>query len=89
MGEDESQASPARLELLFQDAVLFDQVGDHDRLLTADPAGERGQEELQVDGVNHAVSVSDPQQVVALQHDRVFGHCEVVVYCAASLTAAI
>jgi len=65
----ESQASPARLELLLQDAVLFNQVGDHARLMTANPTGESGQEELKMDGFNHAASVSDARQVVALKRD--------------------
>ena len=39
----QTQASPAQLKLLFQNAVLFDQIGDQGRLLAADPAGERSQ----------------------------------------------
>ncbi len=39
----ETQASPARLELLLQNAILFDQVGNHYCLLTTDPASERSQ----------------------------------------------
>ena len=42
--------------------------------MTANLASERGQEKLQMDGASHAASVSDGPQVVALQHDRVFGH---------------
>jgi hypothetical protein len=34
------------------------------RLLTPDPAGERGQEELQVDDFNHAASVSEVRRAV-------------------------
>jgi hypothetical protein len=55
----ENRIEVARLKLFFEDAVLFDQVGNHDRLLTTDPAGERGQEELKMDDFNHAASVSD------------------------------
>jgi hypothetical protein len=47
-------------------AVLFYQVGNHTRLLAANPAGERSQEELKVDGLNHATSVSDHRQAVVL-----------------------
>jgi hypothetical protein len=36
-------------------------------LLTANPAGERSQVELKMDGFNHAASVSDVRQVVAQQ----------------------
>jgi hypothetical protein len=39
-------------------------------LLAADPPGERSQEELKMDGFNHAASVSDVRQVVALKCDR-------------------
>ena len=60
----ETHAFPARLELLFQDAVLFDQVGDHVRLLTGDPAGERRQEELKLDVFKHPGGVSDAWQLV-------------------------
>ena len=65
---------PARLELLLQDAILFDQVGDNGRLLATDPPGERSQEELEMNRFNHPASVSDVRQVVALICDRVFGH---------------
>jgi hypothetical protein len=58
-------AFPARFQLLFQDAVFFNQVGDHVRLLTGDPAGERRQEELKLDIFKHPGSVSDVRQVVA------------------------
>ena len=68
-GFGETQASPARLELLLQDTVLFNQVDDHDRLLASDPAGESGQEELKMDGFNHATSVSDARHMVALKRD--------------------
>ena len=42
----EAQASSTRFELFFQNSILFDQVGDHARLLAANPAGKRGQEKL-------------------------------------------
>ena len=32
------------------------------------------QEKLKMDGVNHAASVSEARQVIALKCDRVFGH---------------
>ena len=74
----ETQASPIRFELLFQDAVFFDQVSDHGRLLATDPAGERGQQELELDVFKHSGSVSDQREVVLFQHDRIFGHYEVI-----------
>jgi len=70
----EAQASSTRFELFFQNAILFDQVGDHARLLTAYPGGERRQEELQVNGASHAGSVSDLRQVIVWQRDPIFGH---------------
>jgi len=73
----ETQASPGRLELLLQNAVLFDQVGNHARLATANSASERSQEELQMDGFNHAASASNVRHVVALKCDRVYGHYEI------------
>jgi hypothetical protein len=36
------------------------------RLLTADPAGERSQQEFKMDCFNHAGSISDVRHVVAL-----------------------
>jgi len=68
------QSLAARPELFFEDAVLFNQISDHARLVTANPASERSQEELQMDGFNHAASVSNVRQVVALKFDRIFGH---------------
>ncbi len=65
----ETQAPPARLELLLKNTVLFDQVTDHGRLLAADPARERRQQELELDVFKHPGSVSDGLQVVALQRD--------------------
>ena len=50
----EAEAVSTRFELLFEDPVLFNQIGNHAGLLTADPAGKRGQEELESDGVDHA-----------------------------------
>ena len=76
----ETQAFPARLELFFQNAVLFDQIGDHGRLLTTDPAGKRGQQKLELDVFKHSRSVSDRRQVVLLQHDRIFGHYELRIW---------
>ncbi len=73
----ETQASPARLKLLLQDAVLFNQVGDHSRLLAADPTGERGQKELELDIFKHSGSVSDGRQLILFQHDRIFGYYDV------------
>jgi hypothetical protein len=55
----ETQASPAAPELVLQHTVLFDQIGDHCRLLATDPGGECCQEELQMDGLDHAASLSD------------------------------
>ncbi len=40
----QAQSPTAGFELYFQDAVLFDQVVDHARLLAANPAREYGQE---------------------------------------------
>ncbi len=68
------KASPDKLTLLRQDAVLFDQVCNHTRLFAANPPSERGQEELQMDGFRHSGSVSDGPQVGTLQRDRAFGH---------------
>jgi len=68
------QSLPARPKLFFEDAVLFNQISDHSRLVTANPPGERSQEELQMDGFNHAASVSEVRQLVALKRDRVCGH---------------
>jgi len=70
----ETKALPVRLELLPQDAVPFDEVGDHGRLLATDPAGERRQEELKMDGFNHAESVSDVRQSVTPQCVSIFGY---------------
>ena len=47
----ETQSSPA--ELLLQDAVLFDKVVDDLRLMTIDPTGEGGEEELKAEDVRH------------------------------------
>ena len=68
------QSLPARPELFFEDAVLFNQVSDHARLATANPPSQRSQEELKMYGVNHAASVSEVRQVVAMNYDLVFGH---------------
>ena len=54
----ETNASPPRIELLFQYPVLFDQVGDYGCLLPPDPAGERGQKELEMYGFNHLGSIT-------------------------------
>ena len=54
--------------------VLLDEIGDHLRLLAADPAGEGSQEEMKMDGFNHPASVSDDPQGVVSQRGRVFGH---------------
>jgi hypothetical protein len=70
----EPEAFTVRLELLPQNVVRFDRVANHGRLLAADPAGERSQEELKMDGFSHAASISDHRQVVPLQRDRVFGY---------------
>ena len=47
------QSLLARFELLLQDAVLFDQIGDHGRSLAAGPASESSQEKLKMDGASH------------------------------------
>jgi len=60
--------------LFLEDAVLFDQIGDHAALLAVGPGGEGREEELEVDGVNQLRSISGERQIVALQHVRVFGH---------------
>lgn len=60
----EAQAPPTRLELFFEDSVLFDKVVNHGRLSAANPAGERGQEELKMNGFSHAGSVSGGPQLV-------------------------
>jgi len=44
------------------------------RLATANPPSQRSQEELKMYGVNHAASVSEVRQVVAMNYDLVFGH---------------
>ena len=49
VGESETSAA----ELLFEDAVLFDEVGDDLGLLTIDPAGEGSEEELKRKEVGH------------------------------------
>ena len=74
----ETNAFPVRLDLLLQDAVLFDEVDDNGGLLATDPAGERRQEELQMDSFNYAASVSDVGQEVALKCDRVSGHYDLL-----------
>jgi len=43
----------AGFQLLFENSVLFDQVGDSARLLMPYPASERDQEELQLDCRSH------------------------------------
>jgi hypothetical protein len=55
----ETQASPARFQLLLQNAILFNQVRNQVRLLTPDPSSERGQEKLKLDGLDHAASISE------------------------------
>ena len=72
------QASPTRLELFFEDAVLFDKVGDYCSLPATNPTGERGQKELQIDDFRHPGSISGCPQVVTLQRDRVFGYYALV-----------
>jgi len=79
-----SDFDDARLKLLLQDAVLFDQVGDHGRLLAADPASEGSQEELQIDGFDHAASVSEVRQGVTPQRVSVFGH-HALILCGESV----
>jgi hypothetical protein len=74
LGVGEMRSLPARPELVFKDTVFFSQISDHARLATADPASERSQEELQMDGVNQTASVSEVRQGVALWHDQVSGH---------------
>jgi len=54
--------------VFFDDAVFFDQVGNHMRLPATDPVSECGQEELQMDRASHAASVSDDPQIVTPQH---------------------
>lgn len=44
------------------------------RLATANPATKRSQDELKMDGCNHAESASEALRLVALECDRVFGH---------------
>ena len=68
------ESLPAKLELFFEDAVLLDHLCDQLRLMTGNPAGERSQEEMKMDGFNHAASVSDVRQVVAPQPVSIFGH---------------
>ena len=46
-------------KLLFEDAVLFNQISDHARLVTVNPASERSQQEPKMHGFNHAESISD------------------------------
>ena len=48
----------AGLELLFENSVLFDQVGDRARLLKSYPASKRGQEQLELDCRSHLSSLS-------------------------------
>lgn len=44
-------------ELLFEDAVLFPQVGDHLKLVTIHPPGEGHEEEPPSDRVKHLPSL--------------------------------
>jgi len=60
----EPQASPARFQLFFENAVLFDQAGNQLRLLTGHPAGERSQEEFKMYGFRHPASFSAGGQAV-------------------------
>ena len=54
----EEYSLPAGLELLFEDSILFDQVGDCAGLLKSCPASKGGQEELQLDCGCHLASLS-------------------------------
>jgi hypothetical protein len=49
----------AALQLLLENSVLFDQLGDCARLVNPNPASKRGQEELQLDCRSHLRSLSD------------------------------
>ncbi len=47
------EARATTAELLLQDTVLLDEVGDDLRLLAVDPAGERGEQKLKREEVGH------------------------------------
>lgn len=53
------KSSATALTLFLQNTVLFDQVGDQGRLLTANPVRERRQEKLQMDGLDHVTNLLD------------------------------
>jgi hypothetical protein len=55
----ETHASPARLQLFFEDSILFDQVGDNSRLPASDPSSKRRQQELEMNRFNHPTIVSE------------------------------
>jgi hypothetical protein len=52
------ESLPAGPNLFFEDSVLFNQISDHARLATSNPASERSQKELKMDGFNHVASIS-------------------------------
>jgi len=54
----ETNSSTAGFQLVFENAVLFDQVGDRARLVKSCPASKRGQEELKLDCRSHLSSLS-------------------------------
>jgi hypothetical protein len=60
-------------------ARIVDEIGDDGRLLAADPAGKRGQEELEMEDFSHTGSISDGWQVLAWQVVRIFGHYGFVI----------
>ena len=47
------------MELLLEDAVLFDEIEDHVGLPAVSPGGERREEELKLDGIDLPGRVSD------------------------------
>jgi hypothetical protein len=55
---EEATEALAYFNLLFENTILFDQVGDRARLLMPHTASERGQEELQLDCRSHLRSLS-------------------------------
>jgi hypothetical protein len=64
----QEQPFPAGLELLFENAILFDQVRDCTGLLTADPAGRLDDEKSELGEVSHRASLAGVPASRCLAH---------------------
>ena len=60
----EKHSFPAGLELLLENAVLFNQIGDRTSLLTTDPASHHDDEKSELREIRHLASLSGVPQVV-------------------------